>query len=479
MSTPLCKCDIIFENRCAGREMQKNYRTVALRTASGVFENECSAVIRNKCEGAHIKGFEVNIIFTDEDRMRDINREQRNIDSSTDVLSFPLNDLEYGNGVISTTNVNEDTGRLMLGDILVCVPVMLRQADEYGHGADRECAFLICHGLLHLLGYDHMNKEDEAQMSEISETVLKRLDYIRTSSVFRSGFITVIGKPNAGKSTIINRLVGEKVAITSPKPQTTRSNLRAVITKNDHQMIFIDTPGIHTPKNRLGQYMVNSAASTFSEVDIIVMVCDATDRSLSDIDSRIIEKLRSERSKPVFLVINKTDAVRKDVILEKIALYSGMYDFKDIIPVSALKNDGIDILYDIILASLKEGPQYFPSGITADTTMRTIASEIIREKILLNTNDEVPHGVGVEIIQYKEPKSEGGIISIQANIYCEKETHKGIIIGKNGEKLKKIGASARRDIERLAGAQVNIKLWVKVKNDWRNSPSMLKELGFQ
>lgn len=297
--------------------------------------------------------------------------------------------------------------------------------------------------------------------------------------VFKSGFITVIGKPNAGKSTIINRLVGEKVAITSPKPQTTRSNLRAIITESDHQMIFIDTPGIHTPKNKLGEYMVNSAASTFSEVDVIVMVCDATDRSLSENDTRIIEKLKGVRSKPVFLVINKTDAVRKESILEKIAVYSELYDFKEIIPISALKDDGMDILYNAILGCLKEGPQYFPGNITADTTMRTIVSEIVREKILLNTNDEVPHGVGVEIIQYKEPKNDDGITWVEANIYCEKSTHKGIIIGKNGEKLKKIGASARRDIERITGNQINLKLWVKVKSDWRNSPSMLKELGFQ
>lgn len=298
-------------------------------------------------------------------------------------------------------------------------------------------------------------------------------------TVFRSGFITFIGKPNAGKSTIINRLVGEKVAITSPKPQTTRSNLRAIITKADHQMIFIDTPGIHTPKNKLGEYMVSSAASTFSEVDVIVMVCDATDRSLSENDTRIIEKLKGVKSKPVFLVINKTDAVRKELILEKIAAYSELYDFKEIIPLSALKNDGMDILYSAILGCLSEGPQYFPGNITADTTMRTIVSEIIREKILLNTNDEVPHGVGIEIIQYKEPKKDDGIIWVEANIYCEKPTHKGIIIGKNGEKLKKIGASARRDIERITGTQISLKLWVKVKSDWRNSPSMLKELGFQ
>ena len=298
-------------------------------------------------------------------------------------------------------------------------------------------------------------------------------------NVFKSGFITVIGKPNVGKSTIINSLVGEKVAITSPKPQTTRSNLRAVITESNYQMIFIDTPGIHTPKNKLGEFMVTSASSTFNEVDVIIMVCDATDRSLSKTDEKIIEKLKEIKNKPVFLVINKTDAVKKELLLNKIAEYSELYNFKEIIPISALKREGVELLRDIILGCLKEGPQYFPANISADTTMRTIVSEIIREKILLNTNDEVPHGTGIEIIQYKEPKRADGVTTIEANIYCEKTTHKGIIIGKNGEKLKKIGTSARRDIERICGGQVNLKLWVKVKDDWRNSPGMLKELGFQ
>ena len=300
-----------------------------------------------------------------------------------------------------------------------------------------------------------------------------------TDKVFKSGFITVIGKPNVGKSTIINSIVGEKVSITSPKPQTTRNNLRAVVTESDYQMIFIDTPGIHTPKNKLGEYMVTSASSTFSEVDVIVMVCDATDKSLSQIDVKIIEKLKDVKKKPVILVINKTDAVKKESILQKIAEYSQMYPFKEIFPVSALKKDGIENLIKSILDSLSEGPQYFPADITADTTMRTIVAEIIREKILLNTNDEIPHGTGVEIIQYKEPKKADGITTIEANIYCEKASHKGIIIGKNGEKLKRIGSLARRDIERISGGQINLKLWVKVKNDWRNSTGILKELGFQ
>ena len=297
--------------------------------------------------------------------------------------------------------------------------------------------------------------------------------------IFKSGFITVIGKPNVDKSTIINSIVGEKVSITSPKPQTTRNNLRAVVTESDYQMIFIDTPGIHTPKNKLGEYMVTSASSTFSEVDVIVMVCDATDKSLSQIDVKIIEKLKDVKKKPVILVINKTDAVKKESILQKIAEYSELYPFKEIFPVSALKKDGIDNLVKSILDSLSEGPQYFPADITADTTMRTIVAEIIREKILLNTNDEIPHGTGVEIIQYKEPKKADGITTIEANIYCEKASHKGIIIGKNGEKLKRIGSLARRDIERINGGQINLKLWVKVKNDWRNSTGILKELGFQ
>lgn len=295
----------------------------------------------------------------------------------------------------------------------------------------------------------------------------------------KSGFVTIIGRPNAGKSTLINRLIGEKVAITSPKPQTTRTNLRAIVTEKDYQLVFTDTPGIHTPKTKLGEYMVKTAYSGLESIDAIIYIYDATlGKDISSQDEEILGKLK-ECKAPVFLAINKVDAVIKDNILEIIAVLKDRAEFKDIIPISALKNDGVKILLDEVAKTMPEGPQYFTEDIITDSTVKEICAEIIREKILLFTNEEVPHGTGIEIIIFKEPKKPGLSTLIEANIYCEKDSHKGILIGKQGSMLKRIGSSARHDIEKLTGTKVNLKLWVKVKEDWRNSAGILKELGYK
>ncbi len=297
----------------------------------------------------------------------------------------------------------------------------------------------------------------------------------------KSGFVTVVGRPNAGKSTLINSLLGEKIAITSPKPQTTRNNMRAIITEKDYQLIFIDTPGIHKPQNKLGEFMVQSANSTFGEVDVILYLFDATNCDISQGEIDIIENLKAAKSekRKVFLIITKMDLVAKEQALGIIAKMTELMDFDEIIPISALKNDGTDIILKTIVDAMPEGPRYFPDDITTDTTLRELVREIIREKILYFTNEEVPHGVGIEIVQFKEPDRAGRATTIEANIYCEKSTHKAILIGKEGAMLKRIGSSARHDIEKFTDGKVNLKLWVKVKNDWRNSPSMLKELGFR
>lgn len=295
----------------------------------------------------------------------------------------------------------------------------------------------------------------------------------------KSGFVTIIGRPNAGKSTLINRFIGEKVAITSPKPQTTRTNLRAIVTEKDYQLVFTDTPGIHTPKTKLGEYMVKTAYSGLESVDAIIYIYDATiGKDISSQDEEILGKLK-ECKVPVFLAINKVDAVIKDNILEIIAVLKDKVNFKDIIPISALKNDGVKILLDEIAKIMPEGPQYFTEDIITDSTVKEICAEIIREKILFFTNEEVPHGTGIEIVIFKEPKKEGLATQIEANIYCEKDSHKGILIGKQGAMLKRIGSSARHDMEKLTGTKVNLKLWVKVKEDWRNSAGVLKELGYK
>lgn len=294
----------------------------------------------------------------------------------------------------------------------------------------------------------------------------------------KTGFVTVIGRPNVGKSTLINSLVGEKIAITSPKPQTTRTNMRAIISEKDYQIIFLDTPGIHAPKNKLGEYMTKAADSTLDEVDVVVFLCDSTDKTVYQPDLKIIDRLR-ELKKPVYLVLSKTDLAEKDALLEKIAILSGKMQFKEIIPLSAKTGDGVDILLNLLVRELPEGPALYEEDILTDTKIREICGEIIREKILLMTDDEVPHGTGVEIVSFKEAKDINSVTKIEADIYVEKESHKGIIIGKGGAMLKKIGTSARIDIEKLVGTKVNLNLWIKVREDWRNSPGVMKELGYR
>lgn len=292
---------------------------------------------------------------------------------------------------------------------------------------------------------------------------------------YKSGFVSVIGRPNVGKSTLLNALTGEKIAIISDKPQTTRNTIRTIITTDKCQMVLIDTPGIHKPKTKLGEYMVNVASETMNEVDLILFLVEATSAA-GNMDISISEQLKQVKT-PVFLILNKVDKVEKDKLLAIIESYSKLMDFKAIIPVSALKKDGIDIILKEALNYLPEGPKLFSEDTLTDQPEKVIAAEMIREKVLLNLDDEVPHGVGVEVMSFKE--RQDGLISIQATIYCEKSTHKGIIIGKQGQMLKKIGSAARYEIERLLDTKVFLELWVKVKPDWRNNDNMLKNLGYK
>lgn len=292
---------------------------------------------------------------------------------------------------------------------------------------------------------------------------------------YKTGFVSVIGRPNVGKSTLLNALTGEKIAIMSDKPQTTRNTIRTVITTDQCQLILIDTPGIHKPKTKLGEYMVNVASETMKDVDLILFLVEANEKP-GGLDISIIEQLKTVKT-PVFLILNKVDIISKDKLFSIIDSYSKLMNFKAIIPISALKNDGTDIIFKEALKYIPEGPKLFSDDTLTDQPEKVIAAEMIREKVLLNLDDEVPHGVGVEVMSFKE--REDGLISIQATIYCEKSTHKGIIIGKQGQMLKKIGSAARYEIERLLDTKIFLELWVKVKPDWRNSDNMLKNLGYQ
>lgn len=294
---------------------------------------------------------------------------------------------------------------------------------------------------------------------------------------FKSGFVTIVGRPNVGKSTLVNKFAREKISIISSKPQTTRNTIKTIINEEDCQIIFLDTPGIHKPKTKLGEYMVSLAESTLNEVDIILFLIEASDTEPGAGDLFIIEQLKNIKT-TVFLIINKIDTVKKELILTTIKNYSSYMDFKAVIPISALNDEGTDIVIQEIKKLLPEGPKYFPDDILTDQPEKMIAAELIREKILNLVNDEVPHGIGIEIISFKERHNKD-IIDIQANIYCEKDSHKGILIGKEGKMLKKVGMLSRQEIESLLGSKVFLQLWVKVKPDWRNSENMLKTLGYK
>ncbi len=292
----------------------------------------------------------------------------------------------------------------------------------------------------------------------------------------KSGFVALIGRPNVGKSTLMNRLIGQKIAITSNKPQTTRNRIQTVYTDERGQIIFLDTPGIHKAKNKLGEYMVNVAEKTLADVDVVCWLVEPS-TFIGAGEQHIIEQLKGCK-KPVFLVINKVDTVKKEEILKFIATYQKEMDFAEIIPVSALKGENTDDLADTIFKYLPEGPMYYDEDTVTDQPMRQIVSEIIREKALRCLSDEIPHGIAVTIEKMKERK-DNSMWDIEATIVCERDSHKGIIIGKGGVMLKKIGSAARFEIEKMMEQQVNLKIWVKVRKDWRDSDLMMKNFGYR
>lgn len=290
---------------------------------------------------------------------------------------------------------------------------------------------------------------------------------------FKSGFVTLIGRPNVGKSTLMNKLIGQKIAITSKKPQTTRNRIQTVYTSEEGQIVFVDTPGIHKAKNKLGNYMVGVAERTLSEVDVVLWLVEPT-TYIGAGEQHIIEQLKKTKT-PIILVINKTDTVKKDEILAFIDAYRTQLDFAEIVPVSALKGDNTDVLISCIMKYLPYGEAFYDEDTITDQPIRQIVAELIREKALRLLEEEIPHGIAVSI---DGMKYRGHICDIDATIVCERDSHKGIIIGKGGSMLKKIGSKARPEIEDLIECQANLQLWVKVKKDWRDSDFLMKNFGY-
>lgn len=292
---------------------------------------------------------------------------------------------------------------------------------------------------------------------------------------FKSGFAAIIGRPNVGKSTLMNHLIGQKIAITSRKPQTTRNRIQTVYTDEQGQIVFLDTPGIHKAKNKLGEYMVNVAQRTFKDADVILWLVEAS-TYVGAGERHIAEQLKTCKL-PVILVINKVDTVKKEEVPSFIQAYRNLYDFSEIVPVSALRSQNLDTLLECIFKYLPYGPQFYDEDTVTDQPQRQIVAEMIREKALRTLDEEIPHGIAVTIDRMKE-RPDGKIVDIDATIICERDSHKGIIIGKQGAMLKKIGSAARYEIENMLEQKVNLKVWVKVKKDWRDSDYLIKNFGY-
>ena len=293
---------------------------------------------------------------------------------------------------------------------------------------------------------------------------------------FKSGFVSIIGRPNVGKSTLLNHLVGEKIAIISDKPQTTRNNVLGIWNGDGVQVVFTDTPGIHAPKTKLGEYMVKSAREAQQDVDAILLLVEPID-NIGRTEEQILSKL-DKRDVPVILVINKIDTVRRDKLLPVITRYAERFSFAAVVPISAKNDDGVEAVRQELVKHLSPGPQYFPDDMVTDQPERQVCAEILREKLLLCLDKEIPHGTAVEVTRFSE-REDSGIIDLEATIYCEKDSHKGIIIGKGGAMLKKVSSLARQDIERFMGTKVYLQTWVKMKENWRDNVNLIQNFGYR
>ena len=482
---------------------QRTYKKEQLRTYERIMEQIFQAVGESVALDLRLRDvrpmWTVTVFFVGDDAIKRINAEHRGIRKTTDVLSFPLLSMEDGDLAKPLQEADFFVGRderetLHLGEILICLSQAGRQALEYGHTMERETGFLFLHGLLHLLGFDHENSGDEEKMIDLQEMVLDGVGIGKGKNVtgqssslpepFRLehvGFVAVIGRPNVGKSTFINYLSGMKLAIVSSKPQTTRTRIRSVLNSETSQIIFLDTPGIHTPKTALSDHMVRTAFQAAEEGDVILLIADAA-RGMPSSVEREICNLAAKSKKKLVLALNKADAVKKESLLPLIRAYSDLYAFVEIVPISARTGDGMDRMISILESLLPAGYQLYDAEETTDQSERMLAAELIREQLLFYLNDEIPYGTAVEIEsftdKYGRDDSERNLVRIQAAIYCDKDTHKGMILGKKGQMIQKIGRAARENIEEMCGCKVYLELFVKVRENWKNKENFLKTLGY-
>lgn len=473
---------------------------------------------------------EIEIDFLEKEEMQELNRESRSIDEVTDVLSFPMNKIvlpflkdDY------KEDINPETGAVILGEIYICEERAKEQAIEYNHSVAREISFLVIHGMLHILGFDHINEQERMEMEQIQEQIMKNIGATREISdkqyselgkndstreisdkqyselkkndstreisdkqdseleknnttiiktektnLFKCGFVAVIGRPNAGKSTLINYIVGQKVAIVSWKPQTTRNKILGIRNDNDSQIVFVDTPGLHTPVNELGKFMMRSVTAALNEVDVILYLINA-EKDFNNYDQENVKRY-VEWGKKVILLVNKIDRVDAAKVGQILSTISKVEGLSAVVPISALRGKNIKPLLEEIKKVMPAGEAIFPEDMYTDRSMNFIVSEVIREKALRLLDEEIPYGIAVKLNKYNQ--REDGLIEIDADIIIQKDSHKGIVLGKAGAMIKKISTYARQDIEQITGAQVFLSLWVRVEKDWREKENLLEKLGY-
>ena len=454
------------------------------------------------------------LTFVSPDEIHSINLEQRGIDKETDCLSFPMLELKDGEFTVIPDSGDfeyDEEGNQVLcyGDILINPVACEAQAESYGHSFEREAMFLIAHSLLHLLGYDHIDPTDEKIMIDKQKRLMRDIglafdeelkdifemdDHRENTHVEglipagtpceHCGTVALLGRPNVGKSTLLNYITGMKIAIVSHKPQTTRTNIRTIYNTEETQIIFTDTPGIHKPTSKMGEFMVDRSYKAALGADCVVLIADGRFPEPGSVEKKLMTLLK-ESDKKVILAINKYDEAGQEKLLPLTQKYSELYDFEDIVPISAKTGRNVDLLLSVITKMLPSGPRLYDSEYMTDQTERVIAAELIREQVLHYTDQEIPHGTAVIINEFKEKNDDGditadddrSIVIIKADIICNRDSHKAIIIGKDGQMIKRIGTAARKNIEKMLDCKVYLDLYVKVRNDWQNNDAMLGSAG--
>lgn len=451
---------------------------------------------------------EIELSFVGRDAIREVNARERDTDRVTDVLSFPALDGIKGKVIAKKDfpfDTDPETDCVILGEIIICKDMVKKQAVEYGHSYERELAFLALHGFLHLLGYDHIEEADRVEMEALAEGILSDLDITRETvsdssddeveldeesddnepeerdyaelakENVRSGYIAIVGKANAGKSTLLNSIIEQKVSIVSPKPQTTRNKILGIWTEGMTQMIFVDTPGILKVNNKLSDFMARSITSAVKDVNCILVVIDGHN-GIKDDDIKLLEKHIASKI-PTLAVISKTDISQPEKLMPELSKLNSVAGLDSVWAISAKRNRNVKELREYLKRFMTDDTFYFDEDDVTDRSQRFIVCEIIREKILLSLDEEIPHGIGVQLNKMEyDPRRR--LWDIDANIIVEKASHKPIIIGKKGQMLKDIGSHARSSMEKMLGDRVYLSLWIKVKEDWRNSDFLLKDIGY-